>query len=247
MVRRHPIHPRDHVRGEADSGAAQHPHTVQRDALRHPVGHPTDGARDVGAVAVTILADHDEIERESVVHVVGPAAEVGVERPDACVDDVGVHAGAIRRIGVRAGEGERLLIDPVEPPGVAVRVHRLGPVRPDCLIGLNVGHERLQPQQWHCSIRQGRGEALERGRVRVQQRAVVRGDEGLRQADRVRNPVGEHDDVASGARLREAGQPDGCGRPAGLERGRGVLTCGEKQGRSEESGAAELVHDTDLP
>ena len=111
----------------------------------------------MGAVPVTVQA----VQAEDVVHVVRPAAELRLVSPDARVDDVRVHARARRGVAVRAREGKRPLIDPVEPPRVAVRIHLLGPVGLDQLIGLDVGDERVLPQGRHRRIRQTCCESLE--------------------------------------------------------------------------------------
>jgi len=151
-------------------------------------------------VAVAVLAVDPE-DTGDVVHFVGPPAEVRVHRPDARVDDVGVHAGGRGCPGICAGQRERGLVDPVEAPGVAVRVHLLRVVHVDDVIGLDVGDVGVVPQRDHRGIREARREALERTRIGVPQRAAMRGDERPSEAPGIGYGVVEYDDVLPRHRL----------------------------------------------
>ncbi len=125
-----------------------------------------------------------------------------------------MHAGARGRVGVRAVQRERALIDPVQPPGVAVRIHLLGPGHVDFPIGLDVGDARILPQGRHLGIGEARRKTLERPRVRVQPLAALRIHERLGDADRVGDWVLEYDDVLP--------SDDGILERSGLQWGHGI-------------------------
>src|SRR5439155_25580690 len=98
-----------------------------------------DRPRDMGAVTVAVLARH----AQGVIHVVRAAAELRVQGPNPGVDDVGVHARTGGGVAVRARQRQGALVDAIEAPRIAVRIHRLSDVRPYHFIGLDEGDERV--------------------------------------------------------------------------------------------------------
>ena len=149
------------------------------------------------AVAVAVLTAHaaEQVEGQRIVHVVRPAAEVRMRRPDPRVDDIDVHAFTRRGVVVGCGERKHLLVDAVESPWIAVLVHRLGLVSAVHLVPLDKGDERIARQRLRCHVRQFGGEALERARIREAQRAAIRAHELRRKPGGVGHGRPEDDDV----------------------------------------------------
>src|SRR5438093_107101 len=92
-------------------------------------------------------------------------------------------------------QGLPLLIDAVESPRIAVRVHRLRHVRAIHLIRLHIGDERIARQHLGSRGRQRRGKSFERARVGIAQRAPARAHELRREAGGVGHGRPEYDDV----------------------------------------------------
>jgi hypothetical protein len=142
----------------------------------------------------------------------GAPAELGVVEADAGVDDVRLHARTGPVVGVRAGQRQVPLVDPVETP----RRTALGGQRGDGLVCLDVRHARVSEQSLDSRQRQRGGEALQRVAVLVADRrpvppGLVTGGTHV-PAGRV---VPEHDDVAA------TGRRGRVGRRTGKEGGRG--------------------------
>ncbi len=116
---RHPVEPGDDRGPTALAVAAEHPDADQVDLACHTEGLAADGTRDVGTVAVAVLAGPSVLHRVEAEG--GAAAELGVGVVDAGVDDVGVHARAVALEVELPVEWEVLLVDPVQAPARGLR------------------------------------------------------------------------------------------------------------------------------
>jgi hypothetical protein len=128
----HPVDP-CHQGGERPGAiAVEDPHRHDRRAFRHPERGRRSDTRNMGAVPVAVLGADSVGERCGA----GSQAltELGMCR-HASVEDVDERAGAGRSGGERGTQGQRALIDSIEPPRRVdlCRHDRHGSVLPDLL------------------------------------------------------------------------------------------------------------------
>ncbi len=197
-VGRHPVDARDHAAGAARARAPEHAHGHQGDRLGDAPGRAADGSGDMRAVPVAVrraAAVVDDGKTRS-----HPAAEVGVPREDAGVDDVGPHAGPLGGVGVEGVQRQVALVGAVQPPG---GIGLNGLLGVDRLVGLHQVHGRVVLHGLHeiVGARSGHlhGEAVDRGGIGVCDITAERphraeGNGGG--ADRV---IAQQHDVAAGA------------------------------------------------
>jgi hypothetical protein len=142
MVAGDPVDAGEDTGVEPGPGAGEDAHGDEADALGDAIGRSADRAGDVGAVAVAVIGgDTDRRRRVDAVH--GAAAELGVGLADAGVDHIGGDTGAGSCVGVRAGERQRTLVGPVDPPGGA----GLGRVDVNGAVAFDVGDTGVGTQR----------------------------------------------------------------------------------------------------
>src|SRR5262245_6426710 len=122
---RHPVDASDHTRGRTGAVAAEPADGNKPHSFRHAVRASAKGAAHVGAVTITIGA----VTAEGIETKAGASTELRVGVGEARVDDVRGHAST--RGVVRVAEAQRpsALVDAIQPPGLAPRIHRLRYIR----------------------------------------------------------------------------------------------------------------------
>src|SRR6185295_10201421 len=119
-VRRYPVDAGDDDRERRAGRAAEHPHAEQAHVLGDSESRAADGARDMRSMAYAV------VPIPPVANLVDTwkctAAERGMGKADAGVDDVNVDPGAVEVPGVIRVERQVALVDAVKPPGRRVRL-----------------------------------------------------------------------------------------------------------------------------
>ena len=155
MVGGHPFDTCNHARVRAGAGTRQHAHGYEADALGDAVRGTTNGASDVGAVAVAVCCAVTVADRR--VAAQHTPTEVVVRAQNAGINDVRLHArtrGGVRVAGV---ERQVALVEAVEAP----RGGALRGVDADHAILLNARHRGILRERCDLAWREVGGKAVE--------------------------------------------------------------------------------------
>ena len=155
MIGSHPVDAGNHARVRAGAGTRQHTHGNEADALGDAVRSATNGASDVGAVAVAVRCAVTVADRG--VATQHTPTKVAVRAQNAGINDVGLHASTRDGVGVRRVEWQGALIDAVKAPRGGV----LRGVDADHAIGLNARHRGVLCECCDLAGREVGGKAVE--------------------------------------------------------------------------------------